>query len=137
LTFLVGGDAVVARHVQPILQTMAERVVHVGEIGAGLVAKIVHNGLLWAQVAAVGEMLELAQREGVSLDQVRGALRGTPGDNRPLQRWEDFARNPWALKDLAATVAIASNCAADLPLTELVYKLFSEQTVRLPSPPSG
>lgn len=132
LTFLVGGDPEPFRRAVPVLEPMAERVVRVGSLGSGQVAKVAHNALLWSEVAVVGEVLQLARREGVSLDDLRTALRGTPGDNRPLQRWEDFGWAPWAVKDLQAALASGQGVNVPMPLTELIQSLFQNGAVQLP-----
>src|SRR4029450_4326337 len=45
VTLFVGGDEAVLRRVRPILDTFSKAVVRVGELGAGSIAKLVHNAL--------------------------------------------------------------------------------------------
>lgn len=55
LVVLLGGPAEEMRRVSPVLERLAERVIHVGGNGMGLYAKIVNNLVLGIYVAALAE----------------------------------------------------------------------------------
>lgn len=74
LTIMVGGpDDAVAR-VRPLLEAMAERIYHLGDTGAGSVAKLAVNNIIYALGTAVSESLVLAEQAGLDRAQVYDVL---------------------------------------------------------------
>jgi 3-hydroxyisobutyrate dehydrogenase-like beta-hydroxyacid dehydrogenase len=65
LTIMVGGDAALIARVQSVLDALASRVIHVGDRGAGAVAKLAVNALVHGLNVALSEALVLAERAGV------------------------------------------------------------------------
>ena len=53
LSIMVGGDRAVFDDVEPILAAMGSAVVHVGEIGAGNIAKLANQVVVAVNIAAV------------------------------------------------------------------------------------
>lgn len=78
LQLLVGGDARGLDAVRPVLETFAGAVHHVGAVGHAAVLKLVVNGLLAAQLAVAGELLEVLRRSGVELGPAADLLAGLP-----------------------------------------------------------
>src|SRR5262249_961722 len=75
LTLFVGGDEASLARVRPVLETFARRVVPVGELGAGSIAKIAHNALAMSIDLLVAECLTLGVKAGVSLPRLVEAFR--------------------------------------------------------------
>jgi 3-hydroxyisobutyrate dehydrogenase len=67
LTLFVGGDAKILETVTPMLETFSRAVVWVGELGAGSVAKIVHNALAMSIDLLIAECLTLGVKAGVAM----------------------------------------------------------------------
>ncbi len=65
LTVMVGGDAEALAAARPILETFAGLIVHLGEVGAGQMAKLVNNALMAAHVAIAHSGLEAATALGI------------------------------------------------------------------------
>lgn len=76
LTIMVGGDASALEKVMPILQSMGKTITHVGEAGAGQVAKAANQIMVAAQMAAMGELLVFAKKAGVDPKKVVDAIKG-------------------------------------------------------------
>jgi 3-hydroxyisobutyrate dehydrogenase len=72
--FVGGGQAVIARQ-RPLLDVLG-RIEHVGDHGAGYLAKLLVNCLWFAQAVALGEALVLAVHEGLDPEQLLGAIQG-------------------------------------------------------------
>ncbi|HTA16085.1 MAG TPA: NAD(P)-dependent oxidoreductase [Solirubrobacteraceae bacterium] len=68
LTIMVGGEQQDFERIRPLLETMGELIVHVGELGQGEMLKLINNSLGAANAAAVAEALLLADATGVDLD---------------------------------------------------------------------
>jgi 6-phosphogluconate dehydrogenase len=74
--FMVGGEPAAVRRVEPILRALAVEggYVHAGPSGAGHFTKLVHNGIEFGMLQAIGEGVDLLERYRDRLD-VAGVLR--------------------------------------------------------------
>ena len=83
LAMWVGGDRAVFDRCKPALDAMADRVVHVGPSGAGLVTKIVHNCSSQAMQAALAEVFVMGVKAGAEPVALWQAIRqGSIGRRR-------------------------------------------------------
>lgn len=79
----VGGEESVFLRVQPVLQALADHPAHVGEIGAGLVTKLIHNCAMQSAQAAIAEAFVLGVKTGLKPLELWRALRqGVVGRRR-------------------------------------------------------
>ena len=87
LSIMVGGDAAAFAEVKPILDAMGnpERVVRIGDAGAGQVCKLCNQMVLAGTIAVVGEAFALARKSGVDPARVREALLGGFAQSRVLE----------------------------------------------------
>jgi 2-hydroxy-3-oxopropionate reductase len=86
LSIMVGGDAAAFATVRPILDVMGnpERVVHIGEAGAGQLCKLCNQMVIGGTLAVVAEAFALARKAGVDAAKVREALLGGFAQSRVL-----------------------------------------------------
>jgi 3-hydroxyisobutyrate dehydrogenase-like beta-hydroxyacid dehydrogenase len=68
LAIMAGGEAEDFARARPLLETMGELVVHVGELGQGEMLKLINNALGAANAAALAEALLLARATDIDLD---------------------------------------------------------------------
>jgi 2-hydroxy-3-oxopropionate reductase len=87
LSIMVGGDVAALERVRPILNAMGnpERVVHIGEAGAGQVCKACNQIAIGGSLAVVSELVTLARKAGVDPAKVREALLGGFAASRVLE----------------------------------------------------
>jgi 2-hydroxy-3-oxopropionate reductase len=87
LSIMVGGDEAAFAEVRPILEAVGhpERIVRVGESGAGQVCKVCNQMVIGGTLAAVSEAFALARKAGVDAAQVRVALLGGFAASRVLE----------------------------------------------------
>ncbi|MGF1469609.1 MAG: NAD(P)-dependent oxidoreductase [Sandaracinaceae bacterium] len=78
LVHLLGGEPGHLDAARPVLEVVGGAVHHVGPVGAGTVVKLVVNALFGIQVAAVGELLALAERSGVAKARAAEVLAALP-----------------------------------------------------------
>ncbi len=78
LIYLVGGAADALAQVRPILEVMGSTVHHAGGTGAGAVVKLIVNALFGVQIAALSELLGLAQSAGIAPADAVALLRELP-----------------------------------------------------------
>jgi 2-hydroxy-3-oxopropionate reductase len=76
LAIMVGGTQDGFDRAKAIFEAMGKTVTHVGESGAGQVAKACNQVMVAAQMVALGELLLLAQKSGVNPARVVEAIRG-------------------------------------------------------------
>ena len=87
LTFMVGGDAGALEAVRPMLDAMGrpDRIVHVGDSGAGQICKACNQIVLGGTMSVVAEAIALSRRAGVDPMKVRAALMGGFAQSRVLE----------------------------------------------------
>ena len=76
LTIMVGGPSEAVEKVTPIFKAMGKTVTHVGDSGAGQVAKAANQIMVAAQMTAMGELLIFARKAGVDPQKVVEAIKG-------------------------------------------------------------
>ncbi len=76
LSIMVGGQAETFARVKPLFEALGRNIVHVGDHGAGQVAKACNQIVVAVTIEAVAEALTFARRHGVDPAKVRAALLG-------------------------------------------------------------
>jgi 2-hydroxy-3-oxopropionate reductase len=123
LTIMVGGDASALEKAMPVLMAMGKTVTHVGDAGAGQVAKAANQIMVAAQMVAMGELLVFAKKAGVDPRKVVDAIKGGAAQCWTLDvkppRLFDGNRNPgfkahMQLKDLRIIAETAKEY--DIPI---------------------
>jgi 2-hydroxy-3-oxopropionate reductase len=135
LTIMVGGDASALEKVMPIFIAMGKTVTHVGDSGAGQVAKAANQIMVAAQMVAMGELLVFSKKAGVDPRKVVEAIKGGAAqcwtlDVKPPRLFADN-RNPgfkahMQLKDLKIILDTAQEY--DIPISGTIQntKLFQQ-----------
>ena len=74
LTLLVGADVDDLRHARGILDSLSQRVIRFGPIGAGTAYKLIINMMGAVQIASAAEGLAIAERAGLDIAAVAAAI---------------------------------------------------------------
>ena len=87
LSIMVGGDSGAFGDVKPILDAMGnpERVILIGDSGAGQLCKVCNQMVIGGALAVVSEAFALARKAGVDAAKVRQALLGGFAASRVLE----------------------------------------------------
>ena len=85
LSIMVGGSEAAFARALPLFQVLGRNIVHVGENGAGQVAKACNQIALSATLLGVAEALTFARKQGVDPAKVRAALLGGFASSRILE----------------------------------------------------
>lgn len=133
LAVMVGGPRAAFDRAKAIFEAMGNTITHVGESGAGQVAKACNQVMVAAQMVALGELLLLAQKSGVDPSRVVEAIRGGAAqcwalDVKP-QRLFVGERSPgfkaqMMHKDLNIVLDTARAYGMPLPGTAVNHQLF-------------
>ena len=75
LTIMVGGPAEAVERVMPVFQAMGKTITHVGESGAGQIAKAANQIMVAAQMVAMGELLIFSRKAGADPRKVVEAIK--------------------------------------------------------------
>jgi len=76
LAIMVGGPAEALEKIMPVFRAMGKTITHVGEAGAGQVAKAANQIMAAAQMVAMAELLIFSQKAGVDPQKVVQAIQG-------------------------------------------------------------
>lgn len=85
LSIMVGGKPEVFARVKPVFEALGRNIVHVGDHGAGQVAKACNQIVVAVTIEAVAEALVFARKNGVDPAKVREALLGGFAGSRILE----------------------------------------------------
>ncbi|MBI4985485.1 MAG: NAD(P)-dependent oxidoreductase [Rhodocyclales bacterium] len=131
LAIMVGGAASALERVRPLLAVLGRTIVHVGDCGAGQVAKACNQMIMVAGIAAVAEAARLAAAHGLDFGRVRAALAAGSAGSRVLDVFGDrMARRDFAAgvaarlhhKDYGIFMAEAARLGAPLPVAAQVWQ---------------
>jgi 3-hydroxyisobutyrate dehydrogenase len=135
LAIYVGGSADAFARARPLFEAMGDRdrIFHLGGNGAGYTVKLLLNLLWFIESAAVGEVLTVGVRAGVSLDRLHGALVGSPANSVFLERdvrmvlddgdYDEAFPMRLVTKDLGLAVDLAREVGVPVELTALVEQI--------------
>ncbi|MCM3693421.1 NAD(P)-binding domain-containing protein [Neobacillus niacini] len=136
LSIMAGGDKEHVTKILPLLQSMGEDVVHVGENGTGSTAKLANQIMVSIHLAALSEACVFATKAGLELNKlfeaIHGGLAGSAVMNAKMQRiiernFEPGGRIETNFKDLNNVQATANALGVPLPITNLVKEIFSAE----------
>jgi 2-hydroxy-3-oxopropionate reductase len=133
LTIMVGGPESALETVMPVFKAIGKTVTHVGEAGAGQVAKAANQIMVAAQMTAMAELLIFAQKTGVDPQKVVRAIKAGAAQCRTLdvkpQRLFAGNRQPgfkayMQAKDMNIVLETAREYGIPLPSTAENTQLF-------------
>lgn len=134
LAIMVGGPAEALERVRPVLQAMGKSITHVGEAGAGQIAKAANQIMAAAQMVAMAELILFSQKAGADPRKVVEAIRGGAAQCWTLEvkaprlfagnRQPGF-RGRMQAKDLGIVLDTARQYGMPLPTTAVNAQLFA------------
>jgi 2-hydroxy-3-oxopropionate reductase len=138
LSIMVGGDAAAFETVRPILHAMGnpERVVRIGDAGAGQTCKVCNQMVIGGALAAVSEAFALARKAGVDPALVRQALLGGFAASRVLEvhgermlnaNWKPGFRAALYAKDMRIAANTLAEFSTPAPVSSAVHQLVEAQ----------
>ena len=133
LAIMVGGSEEALKKLLPIFEVVGKTITHVGEAGAGQIAKAANQIMVAAQMVAMAELLVLAKKTGADPERVVKAIQGGAAqcwtlDVKP-ERLFAGNREPgfkayMQEKDLKIVVDTAREYGAPLPSASLHTQLY-------------
>lgn len=135
LSIMCGGSVQAMESARAVLGTYAARIVHIGEAGSGQATKAVNQICIAGTLAGLSEAVRFAQAADLDLDKVLEAVSGGAAQSWQMDnRWTTMSRGEfdfgfaidWMRKDLAIAIAEAHARGLELPVTEIVDRLYAK-----------
>ena len=136
LAVMAGGAAAHVEFVRPLIAELASRFTHMGDAGAGQVAKLANQVIVGSLIPIIAEALRLAEAGGVDPARLPLALQGGFADSKPLQvfgpRMAARAYEPALftadvmLKDLNNALALAAQAGIALPVASAAAERYRQ-----------
>jgi 2-hydroxy-3-oxopropionate reductase len=134
LSIMVGGDARAFAAVKPILEGMghAEKIILIGDSGAGQLCKVCNQMVIGGALAVVSEAFALARKAGVDAAKVRQALLGGFAASRVLEvhgermltgNYKPGFRTALYAKDFRIVAATLTEHHSPAPVTAVIQQL--------------
>lgn len=129
LTFMVGATPELFNLIQPVLSDMGRNIVHCGEVGTGLVAKVCNNLLLGISMIGVAEAMALGDALGIDTKVLAGIINTSTG-----RCWSSDTYNPWPgiIETAPSSRGYTGGFGADLMLKDLGLATEAAKQVRQP-----
>ncbi|MDB5424960.1 MAG: beta-hydroxyacid dehydrogenase, 3-hydroxyisobutyrate dehydrogenase [Phenylobacterium sp.] len=136
MTSMVGGDDAGFEIVRPVIEGFSDSVVHCGQLGNGMRAKLARNLIIYTDWMVAWEGARLALAAGVPLDKFVQCVTASDKWVRPhMSMVQDGVGLPggtatrastaaYADKDLRAALALAAELGVDLPAATLAVSRF-------------
>ena len=137
LSIMVGANDTLFASVAPLLAHMGSDVTHCGDVGCGQVVKLINNCLLFENVAAIAEMMVVAERAGVTADKLIEAVGLGSGNSFALQNHGLKAMAPrafplkafpstYTLKDLGYAIELAEQVGIEPRVARLAASFYQQ-----------
>lgn len=132
LVVMAGGTTTYLAQATEAMRAYAGNITHMGPSGAGQATKLCNQAIVAASVVALAEALGFAQRNGIDVEKLAGALAGGWADSKPLQVFaprmiraqaQSIGALSTMLKDVDTVVAAAQHSGAPMPLTAAVQQV--------------
>lgn len=133
ITVLAGGDKALFDEMTPILQSIGNKLFHMGSIGSAAIIKVITNMLAFIHLVADGEALMLAKRGGLDLGQAWAAIKASSGTSFVHETEGQLILNgsydiaftmDLALKDLGFAADFGREFGVPLDLASLTRETF-------------
>ena len=135
LTIMVGGNDKSFAAAEPVMQSYAKMIVHLGASGSGQLAKMVNQICIAGVVQGLAEAIHFAKSAGLDVEKTIAAIsKGAAQSWQMENRWQTMTAGKfdfgfavdWMRKDLGIVLDEARRTGARLPLTALVDQFYAD-----------
>ena len=139
LSIMVGGSEEDFERARPLFEAMGKTVTHVGETGAGQVAKAANQIVVALTIEAVSEALVLGSKGGVAPEKILDVLGGGLAGNKVMEvkrekmlthSFDPGFRIELHHKDLGIALAAGREYGVTLPVTAVVDQMLQDLKMR-------
>ena len=135
LTVMVGGDEAVFNTAKPVIESYAQMVGLMGDVGAGQLTKMMNQICIAGLVQGLSEAIHLGKKAGLDIEKVVDVIsKGAAGSWQMVNRhktmnegeYEHGFAVDWMRKDLSICLEEARAQGATLPVTALVDQFYAD-----------
>jgi 3-hydroxyisobutyrate dehydrogenase/2-hydroxy-3-oxopropionate reductase len=135
LTIMVGGNDKGFAAAEPVMQSYAKMIVHLGASGSGQLAKMVNQICIAGVVQGLAEAIHFAKSADLDVEKTIAAIsKGAAQSWQMENRWQTMTAGKfdfgfavdWMRKDLGIVLDEARRTGARLPLTALVDQFYAD-----------
>ena len=135
LAIMCGGSVEDFARAEPVMQSYAARIVHVGDVGAGQTAKMANQMCIAGTLAGLSEAVRLSQASGMDTGKVFQAISGGAAQSWQMDnRWATMAGGEfdfgfaidWMRKDLGYALDEAKRLGLSSPVSALVDQFYAD-----------
>ncbi len=133
ISIFAGCDRTVFERILPVLTVMGRNILHVGDLGAASILKVVTNYLASVHLVALGEALTTAKMAGMDLNTTYEAIRISSGNSFVHETESQVILNgsyninftmDLVVKDMSLFQAIADRNSVPLEVSPVVLDIF-------------
>ncbi|MEP1522447.1 NAD(P)-dependent oxidoreductase [Ascidiaceihabitans sp.] len=106
LNIMAAGDMATYEKVKPVLDVLGENVFHLGDLGAGHVAKLINNFMGMTTVCTMSQAFAVAKQSGIDGQQLFDIMSAGPSNSPFMQFCKKYAVD--GVSDLGFSIANAS-----------------------------
>ena len=129
LAIMVGGDAVDLEEARPALAAMGSNIIHVGDVGAGEVAKLCNNLISGSALIAVAEAFRIAEAFGVDPQILSSVIAKSSGATWVMEHMHPV---PGIVDSAASSRQYAPGFMTDLMAKDLALAVNAAREKRVP-----
>lgn len=136
LTIFGSGDPKILDELKPVLDVLATKVYHVGELGAGKALKAINQMIAAVNMVTVAEAFALAEKEGINPDVMYSVIKESSGYSYVFDKKfnnvvsDDFPagfKTALMRKDLRISLGLGKDL--ELPLARLAYEYYLKASI--------
>jgi len=129
LAVMVGGDAGDLEEARPALAAMSSNIIHVGDVGAGEVAKLCNNLISGSALVAVAEAFRIGEAFGVDLQVLTNVIAKSSGATWVMEHAHPV---PGIVDNAASSRQYAPGFMTDLMAKDLGLAVSAAREKRVP-----
>ena len=135
LTVMCGGDVQAFEQVRPVIAAFARAVTHLGDSGAGQLAKMVNQICVGGLLQGLAEALAFGEKAGLDMARVLEVIsQGAASSWQMVNRGPTMIRDEfdfgfavdWMRKDLGLVLGEGRRLGARLPATALIDQFYAD-----------
>jgi 3-hydroxyisobutyrate dehydrogenase-like beta-hydroxyacid dehydrogenase len=135
LTIMYGGSQNLLEEIRPLLESMGNHIVYMGDVGSGQLAKMINNILYNANIAALAEVLPMSVKLGLDPENVAEVINAGSGQSFASKFFipnilEDSFNRSYSLtdayKDMAHAAEISAHYKIQLPMVQTAMTTYQK-----------
>ena len=130
MSYMVGGPREAVDKCRPLFETSGQKIQHVGDLGAGIRAKLAHQIIISINMMAAYEGMKVGVESGVDVKILEKVINEGMAQSRMADHWSDLAFGPHSrkvfYKDLQLGLKLANELGIPVPGAGLAQQMLDK-----------